>query len=222
MGDYTPVKANSGLGKMSDDERKEKFGKIGLIPVFMIVPRIITFAIAYCCYRFGDTKFYDAQIEFLTQHRLGYPFIGFVAFSMAVNFLNMYPGRFKSAILPSGTNFAANMHVYKVLDRPDLPYVVLEEDGPVGIYNRANRSLFHFTENVAYTITSAFCAVVVFPFQVMVCILVFSFGRIIHQVGYTQGYGTHAPGFMLAMISTGTMEMLVLVSALKSLGVPLH
>ena len=30
--------------------------------------------------------------------------------------------------------------------KEDAPYVVLETQGPVGCYNRANRSLFHFTE----------------------------------------------------------------------------
>ena len=45
----------------------------------------------------------------------------------------------------------ANMQIYKPatplkLDPPE-PFVVLETVGPVGSYNRANRSLTHFTEN---------------------------------------------------------------------------
>ncbi len=33
-----------------------------------------------------------------------------------------------------------------------LPYVVLEDEGALGEYNRANRSLGHFVENVANTL----------------------------------------------------------------------
>lgn len=45
----------------------------------------------------------------------------------------------------SSGNLRANMMIYKQLGSKDGQYVVLETEGPVGCYNRANRSLFHFT-----------------------------------------------------------------------------
>ncbi len=44
-------------------------------------------------------------------------------------------------------NLRANMMIYKELGaKEDAPYVGLETQGPVGCYNRANRSLFHFND----------------------------------------------------------------------------
>jgi len=49
----------------------------------------------------------------------------------------------------------------------------------------------------------------VFPFPTFVLTGAFVLGRILHQAGYSKsGYGGHALGFVVAMISTVTLEML--------------
>eukprot|EP00409_Alexandrium_fundyense_P005273 CAMPEP_0185902536 /NCGR_PEP_ID=MMETSP0196C-20130402/1775_1 /TAXON_ID=2932 /ORGANISM="Alexandrium fundyense, Strain CCMP1719" /LENGTH=49 /DNA_ID=CAMNT_0028621403 /DNA_START=47 /DNA_END=196 /DNA_ORIENTATION=- len=43
-------------------------------------------------------------------------------------------------------------------------------------------------------------------------------GRILHQVSYSNGgYGAHAKGFMLFMVSYVTMEMLTLIAGVRHL-----
>eukprot|EP00976_Prorocentrum_cordatum_P058613 1173217-Prorocentrum_minimum.AAC.1 len=63
-----------------------------------------------------------------------------------------------------------------------------------------------FGELALGMVLAAFC----FPFPTMVCICVFSLGRVLHQIGYSNsGYGAHAPGFMLAMVSNAAVEGLL-------------
>merc|ERR1712070_492653 len=56
----------------------------------------------------------------------------------------------------SGT-LRANLYVFKSATKPDDPAIVLEDKGDVGAYNRANRSLHHFSEYVAATIVTLLC-----------------------------------------------------------------
>lgn len=58
------------------------------------------------------------------------------------------------------------------------------------------------------------------PYLFQVCILVWCVGRIMHQIGYSNGgYGAHGQGFMLASLATEALNGMVLFVGLKSLGV---
>merc|ERR1712064_251269 len=94
-------------------------------------------------------------------------------------------------------NLRANMQIFKQLGASsDAPYIVLETEGPIGSYNRANRSLTHFIENSIPTAIFVVLVGFVFPFPAMVLTAVFALGRVMHQMGYASGgYGAHGPGF---------------------------
>merc|ERR1712224_98056 len=88
------------------------------------------------------------------QNQYGYLYIGAGFFGFMVYFLNMYPAvRWKSAIMPgSMDNLRANMTILKMA--PNVKgkensqnYIVMEDDGDIGAYNRSNRSLTHYVEN---------------------------------------------------------------------------
>merc|ERR1712217_395956 len=98
---------------------------------------------------------------------------------------------------------------------PSQPYVVLEDEGNIGKYNRANRSLTHFTENVPSFVVNWLLVSQVLPFPAFVLMVIFCIGRMLHMTGYTGGYGKHGPGFGLTMISSLPLEMLVLMIGLK-------
>ena len=82
--------------------------------------------------------------------------------------------------------------------------MLFENDGLMGKYNRANRSLTHMIENFASVLAGLVLSGSVFPFPTFVCTCVFGVGRILHQVGYSSGYGNHGLGFMFAMLATLT------------------
>ena len=78
----------------------------------------------------------------------GYLYAAAAVFGVMVSWVNQFPMLYKHKVmrLNSG-NLRANMMIYKELGaKEDAPYVGLETQGPVGCYNRANRSLFHFND----------------------------------------------------------------------------
>merc|ERR1712106_307048 len=67
--------------------------------------------------------------------------------------------------------------------------VAFVQDGDIGKYNRANRSLQHMVENFGAFLMGTGFAGSVFPKSTFVLVCLFSLGRVLHQVGYTTGYG---------------------------------
>merc|ERR1711862_938738 len=93
--------------------------------------------------------------------------------------------------------------------------VVLQESGPIGMYNRSNRSIGHMVENFGAFLATIIPVGYVFPKQVFALVSIFCLGRILHQAGYARGYGKHAIGFLLSTIATATLEGLALLVFLK-------
>ena len=118
----------------------------------------------------------------------------------------------------------ANLYLFKVNveeSKNALPPVILEDEGTAGMYNRANRSLHHYVENMPGLLLCFAPAGFCFPFPVLVVTAIFCVGRVLHQTGYTnKGYGGHGLGFALSLTSTVIIEGLVLLAGLKAVGVP--
>jgi len=212
-----------GLPDMTDEQRAAGYKKgLTMITVLFMVPRVICAGIAVPIYHFGDQAFYNSQITKLTEMQWGYLYVAVGVFSVLVGFLNMWPAAVKGKVMGRDGNLRANMAIFKVNvqeGQTQLPYVVMEEKGAVGEYNRANRSLFHFNENVSNVVLNLVFGGGVFPFPTMVIMILFALGRIMHQVGYAQGgYGKHARGFAISSTCSTIMECLVWIVAAKSLG----
>merc|ERR1712070_1110151 len=113
----------------------------------VITPVILAFAnfgLAYLIYFFGSKEDYNLRIGGENQ---GYYFLGAYMFSRTITFLNSYPGVFKvvAGVQKIGPNNAA---VYKVIgENAPVGKVLLETEGDIGAYNRANRATAHFVEN---------------------------------------------------------------------------
>ena len=100
--------------------------------------------------------------------------------------------------------------------------IVLMEEGAAGKYNRANRSLHHFIENLAGFYLCVPLAGFVYPAATFILTVLFGIGRVAHQAGYAfGGYGGHGAGFGIALLATLLLEGLVLVAGLRAAGVPL-
>mmetsp|Transcript_57688 Transcript_57688/g.101012 ORF Transcript_57688/g.101012 Transcript_57688/m.101012 type:complete len:241 (+) Transcript_57688:62-784(+) len=184
----------------------------------LIVPRLIAGAAAVYLYK-KDKEKYDKKIAGLEEED-GYLFAAAAVIGLCTSWLNNYPMLYKSMVMRFGSgNLRANMMIYKEAGKADAPYVVLDTEGPVGSYNRANRSLTHFIENSLPTILAIFLAGKLFPYWTFMLTAAFCAGRVLHQIGYsTIGYGAHAPGFAVAMMSATTLEMFCVLIAAKNLG----
>eukprot|EP00747_Dinoflagellata_sp_TGD_P162207 gnl/TRDRNA2_/TRDRNA2_179550_c0_seq1.p1 gnl/TRDRNA2_/TRDRNA2_179550_c0~~gnl/TRDRNA2_/TRDRNA2_179550_c0_seq1.p1 ORF type:complete len:283 (+),score=35.62 gnl/TRDRNA2_/TRDRNA2_179550_c0_seq1:91-849(+) len=190
-----------------------------LLPL-MVVPRLVGGAITLAIFKYGKTALYKKNMTTLEDGEQGYLYLASFVFALVVTFLNNYPMCYKSMCMriDSG-NLRANMMIYKQAGaQAGAPYTILETEGPVGSYNRANRSLTHFTEN---SISTALCILLagrVFPFPTFILTAVFALGRVVHQVGYAaKGYGGHGAGFAIAMLASSVLETICLYAGLKSL-----
>ena len=63
------------------------------------------------------------------------------------------------------------------------PAIVMVEDGATGQFNRANRSLTHFTEFAPAIVVLMLVARDAFPAAVFILSVVYAYGRVIHQTG---------------------------------------
>ena len=104
--------------------------------------------------------------------------------------------KFKSLIMGTHKNLRTNMTIYKALN-PDGdfgddknptnpqqgPAVVMVEGGATGQFNRANRSLTHFTEFAPAIVVLFLVVKDVFPCGAFICAVVYTYGRVIHQTG---------------------------------------
>ena len=156
----------------------------------------------------------------MASYDLGYLFLAVAIFGKAVWFVNNFPMVFKAKVMGGESqNLRANMYVYKQIGSgAGVGAVVLEEEGDVGVYNRANRSMHHMVENMAPLVMSVPLAGFVFPYPTFVATCVFSVGRVMHMVGYTSKYGKHALGFVLATFATEALVGMCALTGLKALG----
>ena len=186
---------------------------------------IVGYAIACRVYTQGNTALFDKNIVKLAEGELGYTLIAAAVFNLTVHWVNNYPVIYKSMIMSlKGGNLRANMQIYKPFDKDaSCGYVVLETEGAIGSYNRANRSLTHMVENsIPMAVMLVLCGSV-FPFPTLALTGLFGVGRVMHQVGYaTVGYGGHGLGFVISQIARGSMQGLCLLAADRSLNLGVH
>eukprot|EP00947_MAST-08B_sp_MAST-8B-sp1_P004675 g4675.t1 len=207
-----------GLPDLSEAEKAKASGKSStVVLVSTLVVPLIGLAMALAVLKFGAaTAKYEAKIETVVNADLHWLFLSAAVMARLVTYLNMLPMVWKSKVFrrKSG-NLRANLYVFKSATKPDDPAIVLEDKGDVGAYNRANRSLHHFSEYVAATIVTLLLSGYVFPLPSFVATVTFALGRILHMTGYTKGYGKHGIGFALATLSTTFLEGACLVVGLK-------
>merc|ERR1712216_884039 len=177
-------------------------GKPLLLLVFTIVPALIGFGIAMAIFTWGSTAAYTAKIA--TCGDMVWVFASLIVFNRAVAFINSYPAMISKAKImrQDSKNLRANPFIYQTIGTGAVKNttIVLQDEGDVGEYNRANRSVHHMVENSLPFAGSIFLVGSYFPFPVFVLTCVWAVGRTAHQIGYTTGYGGHGAGFMLSMI----------------------
>lgn len=207
-----------------EDMEKGKKGGVMMLIAMGLVPRVIGVGIAVLIYNFTGTD-YAARIQALNNiggvnFDLQYLYIAIGLFSIYVHFANFYPMIFKQQFLPgSAGNLRSNMFFYKVhqIDEQVLPYVVMEEAGEVGEYNRANRALGHFVENGINVAINLLAAGLVFSLPVLILTFLYVKARSLYQMCYASGgYGKHVIPFMLQQVLLApTIEGFVWITAWK-------
>ena len=183
---------------------------IGFVGIFVV----LGLGFAYLAYALSGVEKLNEKVD-----DKGFLFLGAIIFARTVLELNFYPMQHKKKIMKGDSgNLRTNMAIYKPLNEKgqtdeDKPAIVMATGGEVGKYNRANRSLSHFTETVPSLLFMLFLVGPVFPLPTFVIVCVFCLGRILHQRGEAKGYGSHGKGFMLVMLAGFVLEGLCWICA---------
>jgi len=205
-------------------KKKEKHGfAMKMLPMMLTVPRIVGFLIVFAIFKTNETLFQgrmDKMIESLGSH-IGYIYLSLGLFSVMGQLLNFLPMYWKSQVMPgSAGNLRSNMMIYKMLEPEggkERPRVVLDDEGEVGEYNRANRALNHYVENALPVVLNIVFGGLVFGEAVFSITALYVVSRVWYQIAYaTGGYGMgcckHAVPFMIhGMIVPPILEMIVWV-----------
>jgi len=188
-----------------------------MIPLFMTIPLAIGFGIACAIYYWGNHALYNTNMEPIMKNDTYWVYLALVVVSAAISHVNLYPAMFKQLIMKTKSgNLRANMFIYKQIGEKAMDNViVMETEGDIGRYNRANRSMHHMVENMGGILAGLLMCGMVFPFPTFVIACLWSLGRIAHQFGYTTGYGSHGAGFAMSTIASVTLSGLCLIVFLK-------
>jgi len=204
------IYSKTGLPQMSKDAKAEgKKGAVKMIIGLLLAPRIIGFLLAFLIYRLGE-KVYDKRmanienLQFTTELEIGYLFLSLAVFSMLTDLLNKLPMLYKQQVMSAEAgNLRANQLIFKVNDDDNqYPAVVLQEDGEVGMYNRANRALHQFNENALPVALNIVALSFIFSLPVFILTICYAIARVWYQMayasgGYGMGFCQHATPFML-------------------------
>ena len=136
---------------------------------------------------------------------------------MVVEHLNRYPMQFKELFMNGrkGGNLRANQFIYREATDTDgqKPVIVLNQEGDIGKYNRANRSLTHFLENAVPFVAALPISFFLYPLPTFILACSYFLGRIVHQTGYANGgWGSHGLGFLIVMFATQIMVGLMIIA----------
>eukprot|EP00747_Dinoflagellata_sp_TGD_P025760 gnl/TRDRNA2_/TRDRNA2_131465_c0_seq1.p1 gnl/TRDRNA2_/TRDRNA2_131465_c0~~gnl/TRDRNA2_/TRDRNA2_131465_c0_seq1.p1 ORF type:complete len:295 (-),score=20.68 gnl/TRDRNA2_/TRDRNA2_131465_c0_seq1:46-894(-) len=224
----------TGLPSMDEDAKQQALkGSLVMVTVLLFVPRLIGFAVAIAIYSGAGSAKYVRRMEWLNgvggisggENSFGFLYVAIGLLSVLVSCLNLFPMIFKEQVLPrSSGNLRSNPMIYKVnvIEGARLPYIVMEQEGELGEYNRSNRSLMHFAENGIPIALNVVAAGLIFPMPVMVLTIFFCIFRIWYMFAYSlRGYGCtgHAPPLILAHnVVAPTLEMLVWIIAAEMPG----
>ena len=198
-----PVRFKKGLPVLDEEclRYTRSYNRTSAVAPFIM--HGIGLAMAFAVYKLGDTALYDKQIALLKETNCGWLYLCVVVYSVLVMALNQYPMMHKHKIVHSADDRAAmaikllanlsgpNQQIYKQLScqpngKPTAEeaargYIVVENEGPIGAFNRANRSMHNFIEYNPATAARIMCCAFLFPLPTFVTSVLLACGRVMHQ-----------------------------------------
>eukprot|EP00931_Biecheleriopsis_adriatica_P107894 TRINITY_DN82235_c0_g1_i1.p1 TRINITY_DN82235_c0_g1~~TRINITY_DN82235_c0_g1_i1.p1 ORF type:complete len:222 (+),score=24.35 TRINITY_DN82235_c0_g1_i1:79-744(+) len=171
---------------------------------------------AWLTYLYGNRSLYDANIDILATHRLGWLYISLIVlyYTRTFTVVNTMIQRKEARVnLPDQYAYKVQMPAGKA----ELPYVTLENRGAVGRFNRAQRGYNNLMEYLPMYLAYFLLAGFVYPFPVFINTLLHAAGRVTYVLGYTRGVSQRMGGFALFGLAQGNLEALILIAGVKAL-----
>mmetsp|Transcript_16846 Transcript_16846/g.36503 ORF Transcript_16846/g.36503 Transcript_16846/m.36503 type:complete len:212 (+) Transcript_16846:65-700(+) len=162
-----------------------------------------------------DNPAADSKIAILSEYDLGYLYLAaFVLklgqFAMGINLA--------CARKASKVN-VPDQQVYQVkgAEGSKLGYVLLEYDGVIGKFNRAQRAVQNYNESFPQNALYVLLGGLVYPREVSALVTFFAVARLFSAIGYTGSADGRMAGFLIANLSISVVEALVVISGCRSL-----
>jgi len=185
--------------------------------VMNIVFGCVGFAIAWFAAYAREAKITkaDAQILLIKQFDLGWLYLGVFVLRTLQLPLSVALGQARKdskIALP-------DQHVYKVMgaEGSKLGYVLMETEGALGDFNRAQRALMNYHENFPTIVLQYLVASFVFPFESFICISLWAVSRCMGAAGYKGSVKGRMNGMLPGIVSMFVLQGMIIIVALKAL-----
>ena len=161
----------------------------------------------------------DARIELLTQHDLGWLYLGIFLLKLLQVPFSIVLGEARKTSKVA----VPDQQVYKVMGSSDgskhneLGYVLMEKDGVHGAFNRAQRALQNYHEVFPTLALQYVAASWVFPFEAFVCVMVWAVTRVLGAIGYKTKADDRFRGIMPGLVALSTIQGMILIAAFRAL-----
>jgi len=173
--------------------------------------------IAYFTSYFTESKVTaaNAKIAIISEYDLGWLYLGIFLIRILTLPININLGMARKeskAGLP-------DQHVYKVMgaEGSKLGYVLMENEGVHGVFNRAQRALQNYHENFPGVVVQYVAASFVFPFETFVCMMIWQIATCVGAVGYADSVDGRMKGRLPGYFAMSTIGGMIIIIAFKAL-----
>ena len=214
-----------GPKSMNEEQARAKYFKLYGGLLFVYAPAL-AFGLTYVArWKFPKmAEIADEHLQILADHDLGWLYAAWYIMYLARSYHNI-----NSNGARAGARVARpDQHVYKVYiaagndkkksdDAKAPQYVFLENDGPVGKFNRAQRATFHMDESGAFVVTSMLLAGFVMPKLVYILSACYFLGRVEFANAYTDSLEGRRSKMILYVFPEHIMIAMVGITAVQAI-----
>lgn len=157
----------------------------------------------------------DAKLEVLSNSDMGWLYLGLFLAQMLQLLIGLAAGvaRRDAKVNPPDQH----AYVVKGAEGSKLGYVLLETEGALGRFNRAQRGMMNYHENFPTVCFHFIASSFVFPKQAFGCMMLYCVGTILNAEGYRIDANGRTNGFGLVVPAVVTLQGMILFVALETL-----
>ncbi len=154
-----------------------------------------------------DNEAATAKLELLSKYDLGYIYAAIIILKIGQFIMNINVGTARKHVRV----FPPDQHIYEVkgAEGSKLGYVLMDNEGQNGKFNRAQRAVQNFNETFTQTTLYIVSAGFVYPKEVLMLTTLYITFRVVSALGYTNSFDGRLKGFMLANLAVTAIESLV-------------
>lgn len=190
------------------------------VAVFYVVMNTVFGAVGYAvaffwAYSSSKQEAADAKIEIVGQYDLGWLYLGLVLLKL----LQLPLGIMLGDARRSSKVQVPDQHVYKVMGASgtNLGYVLMEQDGAHGKFNRAQRAWQNYCESLPTVLSLYVAASWVFPMESFVCAMIYAVSRVMSASGYKSSADGRMGGLFIGGIVLSILQGMLILVAMKTL-----